>query len=140
MQYRTSAVAAQAATPPPLQGHADSTLVSIELSAPLTGPRGAISSLELKEPTLGDYLDCGALTRNIAMDPSGEARMRVEVVEDPQAFMRWMCRLTGQPEAVLRTMRPRDAHAIRREIGRIVAEFEMGNLPAAPTSSSSSSA
>lgn len=145
MNYgRASSLATQ---PQPAQPAAPSAfaadnhiVVRIELTAPLLGHHGAIGVLELKEPTFGDYLDCGPLVRNIAMDPQGEGKMKVEVVDDTEALAQWAQRLTGQPQAILRTLRPRDAFALRREISRIVAEFELGNLPSAPTSSSSSSA
>jgi hypothetical protein len=146
MQFRTSAAARDATPPPAVNGLAptvsdDAIAVRVELGVPLSGTRGAIGTIEIREPSFGDYLDCGPLTRNIAMRPSEDASdMRVEVVEDHNALMRWMVRLTGQPEAVLRQMRPRDAFAVRREIARIVAEFDLGNSPSAPTNSSSSSA
>lgn len=144
MQFRTSGLASREA-PSPVSpasaalGPESNVAVRVELGVPLSGARGAISVLEIREPSFGDYLDCGPLTRNIAMRPSDdESNMRVEVVEDHVALMRWMSRLTGQPEAVLRQMRPRDAFAVRKEIARIVAEFELGNSQTAPTSSSSS--
>ncbi len=141
MQFRASTVARDA-TAPATTGPGESLVaVRVELATPMSGTRGPIDTLDIREPTFGDYLDCGPLTRNIAMRPSeDQSEMRVEVIEDHNALMRWMCRLTGQPEAVLRQMRPRDAFAVRKEIGRIVAEFELGNLPSVPTSSSSSAA
>lgn len=107
--------------------------VRIELLVPLSGHAGAIGTLELKEALYGDYIDCGPVSHSLAQN-IGRADLKIEVVEDPDAVMRWLVRLTGQPEAVLRTMSARDAFAVRREVSRIVAEFEQGNAPPAPTS------
>jgi hypothetical protein len=108
----------------------------IELAHPLSGHAGAIGELTLKVPTFGDFIDCGPVQRHVARHV-GTPDFAVEIREDQDAMMRWMIRLTGQPEAILRQLSPRDAFAIRREIARMVAEFEQGNSGSAPTSSSS---
>ena len=110
-----------------VDGHNDTMAATIELAQPLASPRGAIPVLTIRIPTYGDWMDCGPVQRNIAIDPTAGSGMKIEVIEDREAMMRWMCRLTGQAEAVLRTMGPRDAKAVRREIARLVAEFEAGN-------------
>jgi hypothetical protein len=114
--------------------------VRIELKRPLAGHQGTISVIELKEPTLGDYIDCGPTVRRVAHDPRVAGELRVEIVEDTAALMSWATRLSGQPEAVLRTLSPADGRAVLSEVGRLVAEFDQGNSPSAPTSSSSSTA
>lgn len=133
---------ARAAAPPaPIADTVVDIAVRIELARPVSGHRGAIGEVALKVPTFGDYIDCGPVQRNIAIDPTASAgAMKIEVVDDSAAMMRWMVRLSGLPEAVLRTLGPRDAFAVRREILAMVREFEQGNSPDAPTSSSSPAA
>ena len=106
--------------------------VRIELTRPLTGHSGPVQVLNLREPTMGDFVDCGSLTRNIAHDPRVLGDMKIEVAHDHLALLRWMTRLTGHGEVVLRQMGARDAAAVKREIERLVAEFEQGNSPSAP--------
>lgn len=129
--------APQVQPPPSLPSHNDLVDVRIDLSQPLSGPRGAIGTLEIRQATYGDWMDCGPTQRNLAINPGDKSNMQIEVIEDRDAMMRWMCRLTGHPEAVLRTMGPRDAVAVRREIARIVAEFERGNSTGEPANSPS---
>lgn len=129
--------AQQVQAPPALASQAAMVDVTIDLAVPLSSPRGAIGTLEIRQATYGDWIDCGPIQRNLAINPRDPTEMQIEVVEDRDAVMRWMCRLTGQPEAVLRTMGPRDALAVRREISRIVAEFEQGNSTGGPASSPS---
>lgn len=134
---RTLAASAPAQTPPALAAHDDAVAVRIELLQPLASPRGAIAVLDIRQATYGDWMDCGPVSRNVAINPTDPANMQIEVIENREAMMRWMCRLTGQPEAVLRTMGPRDALAVRREITRMVMEFEAGNSTGGPASSPS---
>jgi len=115
--------------------------VRIELARPLIGHQGNISVIELKEPNLGDYIDCGPLLKRIAHDNRATGgELRIEVVEDQARLMAWTVRLSGLPEALLRTLGPKDARAVLTEVARLVEEFDAGNSRSAPTSSSSSSA
>jgi len=105
----------------------------IELRRPLPGHNGNITEIVLKEPNLADLIDCGHLMRRILHEP-GSATMRLELVDDPAALMRWMIRLSGQHEAILRLMSIPDARAVQSEVARIVDEFNVGgNSPASPT-------
>lgn len=115
--------------------------VQIKLTRTVTGHQGPISVIELREPRFGDFCEIGPIQRRIAHDPrqSGGV-MRVEVVDEGSALMRWAQRLTGLPEGVLAQLATRDAHAVKSEIMRLVAELDEGNFSAPPTSSSLSSA
>lgn len=118
-------------------GHNDVEAFSIDLSVPLAGHHGPISHLSFRQPTLGDYVDIGPVSRTIATNPGDLESMRIEVIEEPQAVLRWICRLCGHPEAIIRTMSPRDFAAVRSEISIILAEYSAGNASrTAPASSS----
>lgn len=128
-----------AARPAAPTAHNDIEAFAVELSVPLAGHHGPISHLSFRQPTLGDYVDIGPVSRTIATNPGDLESMRIEVVEEPQALLRWICRLANQPEAIIRTMAPRDFAAVRSEISNILAEYSSGNASrTAPASSSAS--
>lgn len=116
------------------RSHDERVLVEIELSRPLPGHAGPISVITLREPTFGDFIDCGPIRRQIAGDPRASGGMKIEIIEDVDAIMRWINRLSGIPEAILRALSPRDAYAVKSQIAAIFNEFDQGNSQAAPTS------
>jgi hypothetical protein len=111
----------------------DATIaVRVELTRPLTGHNGPVQVIDIREPTMGDYVDCGPLSRKMAHDPRFSHEMKIEIADNPQALMAWMVRLTGQQEAVLRQLGARDSFAVKSEIERLVSEIEAGNSSSAP--------
>ena len=130
MFTRGNGVAAPSHAPVPAQpapvahGQNDLEAFTIDLAVPLSGHRGAIGHLSFRQPTLGDYVDLGPISRTIASNPGNIEDMRIEVVEDPAAVLRWICRLTGQPEAIIRTMHPRDFAAVRTELSALMSEYQ----------------
>ncbi len=126
MQQRSPAPALAGAPDPALD-------CRIELRNPISGHRGVIDALELKQANYGDFIDCGPIRRTILQEPGKGAQSPIEVLEESDAIMRWACRLTGQPEAILRLLGAADAYALRREVTRIHDEFERGNSKAGPT-------
>lgn len=103
--------------------------VQIELARPITGHNGPVQVIQLREPTLGDYIDCGSLTRQVALDPRVVGEARIEIIDDNAALMRWFVRLTGHGEAILRQLGSRDAWAVKKEIEQLARGFDQGNAP-----------
>jgi len=89
----------------------------IELTTPIIGHRGTINEIVLREPTMGDYLDCGQvmITYGLAAGAAGDVE-RIQVVEDRVAIMRWMVALSGIEEALLRMMSVPDGIRVGRAI------------------------
>lgn len=107
----------------------------VQLANPVAGHHGMIAEIHLREPTYGDYIDCGPLIRRILSDdPDQPGRTRIEAVEDGEALTKWICRLSGLPEAVLRLLSWRDGKAVAREVAAIIQEMDAGNSSARTTS------
>lgn len=120
------------------QSAAARSAVQIELARPITGHKGLINVISLREITLGDWIDCGPVQRKVVRDPRmTDGYVTVESIDDREALMRWMIRLSGIDEAMIRTLSGVDGQAVAMETLALVAEFEAGNFKAAPTSSSS---
>lgn len=123
---------AQFAKPAASAGDLEQSIaVQIQLMQPPTGHNGPVQAINLREPTMGDYVDCGPLTRQIAHDPRVVNDMSIEIVPDYSALMKWMVRLSGVSESVLRQLKGRDGAAVKVEVEKLVAEFERGNSPSA---------
>ena len=125
-QMPTSRTNAAAAPPP-------ASAVTIELGRQVMGHNGPINAVHLREPTIGDWIDCGALTRRVAFD-SADGERKIEFIEDAAAVMRWMVRLSGLPEAVIRQLNMKEGSAVAAEIFRMIADVQSGNSQSAPTS------
>ncbi len=102
-------------------------VVEVHLGNPITGHRDVIKTLFVRHINMGDWCDIGPVVRRYeyAGNPDG-SEAKVETVEDPNRLMRWMCRLTGQQEAILRQLRGKDASAVAAEIKMMVIEFAVG--------------
>lgn len=129
-------LAAQPQAAAPSADHA----VEIQLASPISGHRDVIRSLYVRHITMGDWVDIGAVVRRFEFAGVGDVgEQKSETVEDPQRLMRWMARLTGQPEAILRQLKGRDASAVAAEIKMMVIEFALGKSRSELLSSSASS-
>jgi len=114
--------------------------VAIDLVKRIPGHHGDISRIEIREPTFGDYVECGPIVRNVWSDDAERpGKPRMESIENPAAIMKWAVALTGIPESVLRLLGWKDARAVMGEVFAIVQELEKGNSQAGPTTSSSRS-
>lgn len=98
----------------------------IDLRKPIKGHQGDITSIHLREPVLGDLVECGPLIRKIAHD-LGRPDMRWEFVDDAEALMKWVTRLSGLHTAVVQQMSLPDVRAVQAEVARIVDEFGLGS-------------
>lgn len=116
--------------------------VTIKLGRPIEGHRGTIRELTFRPATFADWRDIGPVIRQLGHDNRAEAggAIKIEVDEQPAKVMAWAVRLTNIPEAVLERLGPRDVAALKSVVLEIVAEFDVGNSPRVPTTSSSTSA
>jgi hypothetical protein len=142
MQQYTQAAGQRApangAATPRRPGATRGVFATIELSRPIDSHDGPRASIDVAEPTFGDWIDCGPLFRRIAEVEEATGKVRVEVIDRPEALMAWIRRLTGLHDAEVRQMTPRDSQALRSVVMDAANEFDQaGNSPPAPTSSSS---
>ena len=101
---------------------------------------GPVTTLTLREPTFGDWLDCGELNSAVAVtDGAGGQPGRIEIQTNREAVMRWLARLSGLDQAVLTQLTMTDFRQAHLALQRIVGDME-GNSASAPTSSGSSAA
>lgn len=108
----------------------------IPLSKPIPGHTGEITEIALREPTVGDWFECGEMSRTTVINPAqfGGAQA-VEIKVDEKAVAAWFQRLSGLPMATLAKMNMKDARAVFGEIRRLVGELDSGNSVTPPTSS-----
>ncbi len=106
---------------------------TITLSKPIQGHHGPISELTLREPTMGDWIECGELQKtSMHIDEQGTRTMTVQ--PDPKAVGNWLQRLSGVPLAVFGHMEYRDFQKVYRELQRITSD-EVGDAGNSPTPS-----
>lgn len=75
----------------------------IDLVRPITSGAGSISTLQVRQPTLGDLLDLGSLHRVIVSDLASE-QPACCATWDADRAVAWLERLTGLGRDCLRQM------------------------------------
>jgi len=104
---------------------------TIALSKPIQGHHGPINEITLREPNLGDWIECGEFQKtSMHIDEQGTRTMSVE--PDPKAVANWIQRLSGVPLPVFAHMEYRDFQKVYRELQRLTAE-EVGDAGNSPT-------
>lgn len=102
----------------------------VTLTKPVQSPKGPVTSIRLREPTFGDWLDCGDW-RKILRDEDG----RMEFAIDPAAVGKWFQKLSGLHMAVIVQLSYPDGQAIYAALDRLVGAQRTGNSPMQPGSS-----
>ncbi len=109
--------------------------VVIKLTKPVEGHHGLIREIVLKEPTFGDWVECGDMFKRTLIKPAGDGIERMSLDMDTGAVARWFHRLSGQPSAVLAQLSYQDAMVIYNHVQLLVGDTSKGNSPTPPTSS-----
>jgi hypothetical protein len=108
----------------------------ITLSKPITGHQGPIPEIRLKEPTFGDWVECGEFERQYLHGNVGNGGMaKIELTVDPEAVARWFQRLSGLPMAVLTQMTYEDSKRIYVQLKLLAGTTDKGNSQTPPMSS-----
>lgn len=95
---------------------------TVKLSKQIQGHQGPIDEITLREPLLGDWLECGEFHKTaVQIDADGNRSMSVAV--DTKAVSAWFSRLSGLPAAVLMQMPHRDGLRVFAELQRIAGDI-----------------
>lgn len=92
---------------------------SIPLSRPIQGHTGPITAIELRQPTFGDWLECGEFERHYMIGDPEAGLQKIEISVDPEAVGRWFQRLSGLHMGVLTQIALEDSRAVYRHLQRI---------------------
>jgi hypothetical protein len=105
---------------------------TVKLSKQIQGHNGPVDEITLREPLLGDWIECGEFHKTaVHVDEQGNRSMSVAV--DAKAVANWFVRLSGLPAAVLMQMPHRDGLKVFAELQRIAGDIGgEGNSPTPP--------
>lgn len=100
----------------------------IALTKPLPGAREQRNSLFLRAPDVGDWIDCGDLHVQRALNPGADNQPAgLEVKLDEAAVERWMAKLTGLPTPILYLMDYHDARRVFATLKPMLSGLDAGN-------------
>lgn len=90
--------------------------IEIELSEPVSVANGVlVDVVYLRQPTFGDWLDCGDLMQTVAVEAeTGTPKIQVSI--DPQAAVKWFARLSGHNARFFRVLPLRDWRRILKQL------------------------
>jgi hypothetical protein len=118
------------APPPPVTGSFEATGETVKLTKTVQSPQGPLNEIRLREPTFGDWLDCGDWQKFIR-----EIDGRVESSIDPAAVGKWFQKLSGLPMAVIVQLSYQDGQRIYGALDRLVGVQRTGNSQTPPGNS-----
>lgn len=104
--------------------------VMIELETSLPGHRGEVTSIELRKPEFGDWLECGDIHETLIHDPRGMqtgSGGAVQVKVNHEAVGKWFARLSGLPMGALTKLSMPDARRVLKEVVALVGSLDAGN-------------
>lgn len=101
----------------------------VALRTPLPGAREQTKAVIVRQPDLGDWIECGDLNVQRALNPGQDNEPEsLEVKLDESAVGRWMQRLTGLPFPILAAMDYHDARRVFAVFKPLLAGQQLGNF------------
>lgn len=138
MLQRTPSIRQVAADPTsPARAGLDPGSASITLSRPISTHDGDKSVLNLRAPTLSDYMSHGDIDVPIATDFVNGVATTLRAHTDREALIKWAAALTGLDRVVLGQLSAADAGRLFEAVRTAVLPFSRGNSQTGSTSSSS---
>lgn len=102
-------------------------VASFRLAKPVKGYRETHERIDLREPTVGDYIDIGEINVTTLQPVPGGEGAAMTVVTDPQAIGKWFERLSGLPMSALMQVAMSDARPILAKIKELVGGLDAKN-------------
>lgn len=100
----------------------------IRLRKPLAGAREQTKSVVLRPANSGDWIDCGDLHVQRALNPGDDnVPIGLEIKLDEDSVGRWMTKLTGLPWPILSLMDYHDARLVFAAIKTMLGGVDLGN-------------
>lgn len=119
----------QQRTSPPVPPVASNVTIeggeTVTLTKAVQSPQGPLTSIRLREPTFGDWLDCGDW--NMIIHHKDDDRAEIKI--DPAAVGRWFQKLSNLPMAVIMQLSYQDGQDVYQALQRLVGKQRTGNSP-----------